>query len=819
MKLVWSVFFQVFCFTLLFGQNINGHILNENNLPINEVLIFVENDGSSSMSQKDGSFEVKTKQFQQVNLVFFKEGYLEYRATISKENFDQKLSIALAKINVEIDEITVVAARKTMFGYTKIKAIEGTTIYSTKKAEIVDLETINANVANSSSRQIFSKVSGLNIWESDCSGLQLGVGSRGLSPARTSNFNVRQNGYDISADAIGYPDAYYAPPMQALKSIEVVKGAASLQYGTQFGGLINFKFKEAPQDKNLQWDLSLTGGTDKYFNVYNSFSGTIKKFSYFTYFQYKRGDCWRCNSQFNYYSASANLKYQFNEKFSTQLEYTFLSYLAQQPGGLTDAQFQQDAKQSIRDRNWFKIYWNLLNLKMEYKFSSQTRLEAFVLGQLSGRDASGFLGKISRTDPLDETELLKDKYQNFIFESKILHKYKIKDRPMVFLAGVRYMQGVTSKMQGATGNGSKATFEYLNPDRLEGSDFEFPNRNFSFFTENIFTITSKLSFTIGGRLEYLSQKADGYYTNTVYDFAGNILQDTSINETKKLDRFFPFFGGGVSYKFNENLEMYTNISQNYRAVGYNDLRIVNPNLVVDSNLQDERGFNFDLGVKGNSKNELIFFDANFFVLKYNNRIGTYFTTIPDPVLINRIVRYRSNISSALSYGLEMFVQADVYRLLAKKKEEAEISLSVYANLSLIQAKYISSKQSAFFGKNIEDVPPFSMRTGLDFQWKSLRLGTQFSYTHKHFSDATNAVFSPDAIVGIIPSYYTIDFNASYDWKMLKLQLALNNITNNKYFTRRADGYPGPGILPADAFNLNVTLSARFADLWKKKAKL
>jgi len=263
---------------------------------------------------------------------------------------------------------------------------------------------------------------------------------------------------------------------------------------------------------------------------------------------------------------------------------------------------------------------------------------------------------------------------------------------------------------------------------------------------------------------------------------------------------------------------YTNISQNYRAVGYNDLRIVNPNLVVDENLHDERGFNFDLGLKGNTKNELIFFDADFFLLKYNNRIGTYFTSVPDPILVNRVVRYRTNISSALSYGLELFVQADVYRLLAKKKENAPISLSVYANLSMIQAKYTASKQSAFFGKNIEDVPPFTLRTGVDFQWKSLRLGTQFGYTHKHFSDATNAVFSPDAIVGIIPSYYTIDFNASYEWKMLKLQLALNNLTNNKYFTTRADGYPGPGILPADAINFNVTLSAKLADLWKKKAK-
>ncbi len=377
---------------------------------------------------------------------------------------------------------------------------------------------------------------------------------------------------------------------------------------------------------------------------------------------------------------------------------------------------------------------------------------------------------------------------------------------MVFLVGARYMQGTTTKKQGATSNDSIATFTYLNPRNLEGSDYKFPNKNISIFTENIINVTTKFSITFGARLEYLRQKAQGYYRITNRDFAGNILLDTTINETNSLERLFPFFGGGLSYKFNRDLEIYTNFSQNYRAVGYNDLRITNPNLVIDENLKDEKGFNYDLGIKGNSKNDLVFYDVNFFILRYDNKIGTFFTTVPDPIIVNKVVRYRSNLSAALSYGIELFAQADIYRLLAKKKEDAPISLSVFGNMSLVNAIYTDSKQTAFFGKKIEDVPPFTLRTGLNFQWKKLRMGTQFSYTEKHFSDATNAEFTPNAIVGIIPSYYTVDFNASYQWNILKLQLALNNLTNNKYFTQRAAGYPGPGILPADAFNANVTLS-------------
>ena len=93
-------------------------------------------------------------------------------------------------------------------------------------------------------------MSGLNIWESDGAGVQLGIGGRGLSPNRNSNFNTRQNGYDISADPLGYPESYYSPPLEAIERIEIVRGAASLQYGTQFGGMLNFKFKKGTPKVN-----------------------------------------------------------------------------------------------------------------------------------------------------------------------------------------------------------------------------------------------------------------------------------------------------------------------------------------------------------------------------------------------------------------------------------------------------------------------------------------------------------------------------------------------------------------------------------------
>ena len=52
---------------------------------------------------------------------------------------------------------------------------------------------------------------------------------------------------------------------------------------------------------------------------------------------------------------------------------------------------------------------------------------------------------------------------------------------------------------------------------------------------------------------------------------------------------------------------------------FNDLRIVNPNFRIDPNLEDEKGYNMDLGIRGSYQG--IRFDMTAYYLRYANRIG------------------------------------------------------------------------------------------------------------------------------------------------------------------------------------------------------
>jgi len=63
---------------------------------------------------------------------------------------------------------------------------------------------------------------------------------------------------------------------------------------------------------------------------------------------------------------------------------------------------------------------------------------------------------------------------------------------------------------------------------------------------------------------------------------------------------------------------------------------------------------------------------------------------------------------------------------------------------------------------------------------------------------------------LIPSYTITDLTATYTFsKDLHIKAGLNNLFDEKYFTRRAGGYPGPGVLPGDGRNFFLSIGAKF----------
>jgi len=789
--------------------SITGKVLDDDGKPINDVEVYLRQTQALVNSNADGNFSFTGLSTGNYELVAFAFEYDVFEESINLEA-DTTLTITLKRLQTqELSEVVLTQKREKVFALKKLRPVEGTAIYAGKKSEVILVENVTANLAANQPRQLYSQVVGLNIYENGDAGLQLNIGGRGLDPNRSANFNIRQNGYDVSADPLGYPESYYTPPAEALSQIQVVRGAASLQYGPQFGGLVNFKFKQPNPNKKIEWISRQSLGSFGLQTSFNSLSGTVGKFSYYTYFNYKKGSSFRPNSDFTNRNFFGSFNYQVSEKTKVSFEITRFNYLAQQAGGLTDLQFNQDPTFSNRERNWFDVDWRLYAVKLEHRFSPSTDFSITANTLDASRSALGLrTNRVSLVDELDQPrELLIDRFNNWSVETRLLTRYDLRKKKSIFLLGSKIYSSDNSQSQGPGSNGLNADFSFRSdefPDFVPQAEFRFPNLNVAVFGENIFTLTDSWSVTPGFRFEYIKTESEGIFRRVVLDLAGNPLLNEEVPDNRTLERNFFIFGLGTSFKASEALEFYANFSENYRSVTFNDIRIVNPSNRIDENITDETGFTADFGVRGRLKN-LLTYDLSAFGLLYDNRIGE----IVDPE--DGVGTLRSNIGTAFIFGIETFADLNLKNVIAPANEK--LKLNYFLNLAITGSEYTASEFNNVEGNEVEFIPELNLKTGLNFGYDNFLGSLQYTYVGAQFTDATNALpFFDDArnagIIGSIPSYDVMDISFSYSWQKLKLEAGINNLLDNSYFTRRATGYPGPGIIPAEPRTFYTTLQLK-----------
>ena len=754
----------------------------------------------------EGEIFILENRVQKNTYIFIAEGYsvVEKEIDLSKVN---KFNLVLPRQVEELNEVILSAKKKEVFALKRMRDFENTAIYAGKKTEVIIIEQSMANLAANNARQIFNQIPGLNIYQNDDAGLQLHIGGRGLDPNRTSNFNTRQNGYDISADVLGYPESYYTPPAEAIEEIQIIRGAASLQYGTQFGGLVNFKLKDASTYRPITGVIRNTIGTNRLYTNFTQLSGRLGKWRYIGHVNIKKGNGFRPNSEFNSSNVFAKISYDFSENTILSAEVTYLDYLAQQAGGLTDDLFNENPYQSNRERNWFGLYWFLYNIKFEHALSDNSNISVNFFGLNAQRNAIGFRSnRVSQVDPYEERDLIKGDFNNFGIEARWLKKYILGNKKAVFLLGGKYYSAKNTSAQGPGSASNEADFSFYNveyPSYSQQSNYTYPNENISIFSENIFYINKRMSVTPGLRYENILTATEGNYQRINLDAAGNVILNETLNSIESRRRSFVLLGLGLSYKASHPLEYYSNISQNYRSVTFADISIINPAFSINPNITDEKGYTIDLGIRGKIK-KMMSFDLNFFHLSYQNRIGFIQKAFKD----GSVKSERGNVGDANLSGLESLIDLNIGELF--KMNLKKYSLNSFINYSFIETKYSNSDIQGIKGKKVEFVPKDNLKFGLRYGYKNLTLNMQFSYVSEQFTDSSNAVEGNlSGVIGVIPAYKLVDLSGAFTLNKFRLEFGVNNTLNEAYFTRRATGYPGPGIIPSPGRNFYLSTQYKF----------
>ena len=718
MKLKAFKILIILCFNSLFSQeNLSGVIISEStSLPLENVTIFNSDTNEISYSDYEGKFTISINNIDS-EINFFLEGYNLLSEIFSPQvSESNNVTIRLVPRIEELNEVVVRSNLKKIFQIKRFQDVEGTRIYAGKKNEVILIDVSMANLASNNARQIYNQIPGLNIYQNDDAGLQLNIGGRGLNPNRTANFNTRQNNYDISADALGYPESYYTPPPEGLEEIQILRGAASLQYGTQFGGLINFKIKKPKPEERFELITRNTAGSNNLFTNFTSISSSKEKSSYYGYVNYKIGDGFRPNSEFESINTFQNFNYNLSDKSNITAEITYMEYLAHQAGGLSDFMFANDPFQSNWERNWFEIKWFLYNLKYLLEISEDSSFSFSFFGLDAARNSLGF--RTNRVDQIDygeERDLIKGDFKNYGFESRYVTSFNFLNKKSYLLLGAKYYNSFSKSVQGPGSSSKDAdfNFDYINfPNYVNQSEYSYPNNNLAIFGENIFYINESLSITPGFRFENINTSLDGYYRKINLDAAGNTIYNERFDEEDTKKRKFLLLGLGLSYK-KRGLELYTNISQNFRSVTFADISIINPAYAINPNIDDEKGFTFDIGFRGNYK-KMISFDSSIFALIYRDRIGFIQKVFSD----GNVKSERGNVGNAQITGVESLFDFDINEILFKNED---VDFNVFLNYSYIESKYLKSNEVGITGKEVEFVPKNNFKTGLKFGYKDFAI--------------------------------------------------------------------------------------------------
>ena len=670
---------------------------------------------------------------------------------------------------------------------------------SGKKNEVITLSGINANIAIKTGRQLFAKIPGVFVYDMDGSGNQLNISTRGLDSHRSWEFNIRQNGIIINSDMYGYPASHYSAPLESFEKIELVRGTGSLQYGAQFGGMINYNTKKPDTSKAFTLESINTAGSFNLLSSYNAISGTHKKFSYYAYYYRRHSDGYRDNSQSDANAQLVQLNYQFNSNISLKAELGRSKYLYHIPGPLNDSLFNADPTMSTRSRNYFSPDIYVPSITLNWKLSQQTKINLTTSGVFGNRSSVQLDAFATVPDTINSItgkyknrQIDIDKFHSRTVEFRLLHQYNIGKVQSKLATGFAYMNNDLHRQQlgiGTTGTDYDLTL--TTPGF--GRDIHFKTNNMALFAENAFQVNPRWIVSPGIRFENGNSKMDGiikYYTI-------NPLPTT-------IKHSFVLLGISSQYLLDKENTFYGGISQAYRPVIFKDIVPASTYEQIDKNLKDAFGYNAEIGMRGKLFSHLQY-DVSYFRVDYKNRLGIL--VLQDNA--GQPYTYKTNIGNSLTNGLEMFIQ---YKFPLTNK----LFAGLFTSTSYMNAKYVTGQVSTgtanktIVGNKIEAVPEWISRNGLDILYKGFSCTILYSYTSSTFSDALNTVTPPTSgAKGFTPAYSIWDFNASLRTNSLfTIRAGISNISNKQYFTKRPTFYPGPGIWPSDGRNVYVTLGIK-----------
>jgi len=240
-KFIYLVLAVFFSFNLIAQSSIKGKITDTEGKPLSGVNVLLHQSQTGSITQYDGTYEIIIpSSLKVITLEFSFIGFRTQAVTINltqHKSSSQTLNIQLEESQLELEEITVTA------GFIKQKDKVPYPIETIKKKDIVTTGEVNF-------ARIVSRTPGVYYTNFGLGGGQPVI--RGLTNTNlvTLNNGIKQEAFQFSSNHPFLIDEHTA------SHIEIIKGPASLQYGSDaVAGVINIVRERPGKPHSVKGDV------------------------------------------------------------------------------------------------------------------------------------------------------------------------------------------------------------------------------------------------------------------------------------------------------------------------------------------------------------------------------------------------------------------------------------------------------------------------------------------------------------------------------------------------------------------------------------
>jgi Fe(3+) dicitrate transport protein len=650
-----------------------------------------------------------------------------------------------------------------------MREVDGTRITVTKKTTVIKLDQ-QPTVIGNNQRELFARAPGVSISEQQTP-TQFNISYRGIgNPQESEYVQVLRDGLPIQSDWIGFPTLYYVPLPQSIAEVQLIRGGSSLIYGPQPAPAINFVSRRPrPDGPALTGYSEHVGGSDHLYSTYNAVEGATNGWEYRADFGYVHRDGPRDNSKSGLKQGDLYLGYRPDSSQLWYVEFNGHDADAGDPGRISYPQFQSDPNfaPTPLNHNWVERY--ALTLGHTREFASGWLLDAKLFGSYQRLYSRAAAAQAADGTAPSTTTLQDDKFRNVGLDLRVRKRW---GRGNAFTAGTvlyhsdaPFLQFTSTNLQ--AGRGEHSGTPRLNQERQSWYG--------AVFAENVFRLPHRFHVVLSGRLEHERLKV---HESVRPSNLTRPLIDVDVSRT------VPLLGIGIGNDFGHENETYFSITQGYRPLRFFDVASPFSNLLTDSIADPAKSLSFEAGVHG-TPIEGLFYDASLFWIEFKNRIETQRLNATDVINVNSGDTRHRGFEGELSYDV-----------LAPR--HGQMHLVFFGNVSLLDAKFVGSRNPEQIGKTPSFAPHSILKGGVTFRaaerysvsLSATSVSSQF-FQDSNLPGGSGATFVPAKI----PAYTVVDLSA--DWSLtsrLRLLGGISNLTGEYYYSRvfQTGLEPAPG---------------------------